>query len=66
MKHITLGRMAVVLALVVVVVSLVSGDYDRAESDVRKFYVQVAAADFRQARQSIDEAIRLWPSNARY
>ena len=62
----TLGRVAVVLALVLGAVSLVFGDYDRAESDVRRFYAQVAAADFRQARQTIDEAIRLWPSNARY
>jgi tetratricopeptide (TPR) repeat protein len=55
-----------VLALAVAAISLAFGDYDRAESDVWKFYSQVAAADFRQARKSIDEAIRLWPSNARY
>jgi len=66
LRHLTLGRAAVVLALAVAAVSLVFGDYDRAESSLRKFYGQVAAADFRQARQSIDEAIRLWPSNARY
>jgi tetratricopeptide (TPR) repeat protein len=52
--------------LAAVVVSLVLGDYDRAEPDLRTFYAQVAATDFRHARQSIDEAIRLWPSNARY
>jgi tetratricopeptide (TPR) repeat protein len=66
LKHITLGRVAVVLALVVAALSLLFGDYDRAETDVRKFYAQVAAADFKNARQTIDEAIRLWPSNARY
>jgi tetratricopeptide (TPR) repeat protein len=66
LKHVTLGRLAVGLALVLGAVSLVFGDYDRAESDVRRFYAQVAAADFRQAKQTIDEAIRLWPSNARY
>jgi tetratricopeptide (TPR) repeat protein len=63
---VTLRAVAVVVALAVAAISLVFGDYDRAESDVRRFYSQVAAADFRQARKSIDEAIRLWPSNARY
>jgi tetratricopeptide (TPR) repeat protein len=66
MKHVTLGRIAVILALAVVAISLVFGDYDRAESDLRKFYAQVAKAEFRQARQTIDEAIGLWPANARY
>jgi tetratricopeptide (TPR) repeat protein len=66
LKHVTLVRVAVVLALVAATLSLVFGDYDRAEADLRAFYSQVAAADFVHARQSIDEAIRLWPSNARY
>jgi tetratricopeptide (TPR) repeat protein len=66
MRYVTLGRVAVFLALAVAAVSLVFGGYDRAESNLRSFYAQVSAADFRQARQSIDEAIRLWPSNARY
>ena len=66
MKHVTLGRVAVVLALATVALSFVFGDYDRADAELRKFYTQVAAADFVHARQSIDEAIRLGPSNARY
>ena len=66
MKHVTLGRVAAVLALATAALSFVFGDYDRAEAELRKFYTQVAAADFLHARQSIDEAVRLWPSNARY
>jgi tetratricopeptide (TPR) repeat protein len=66
LKQLTLGRVAVALALIVAALSLVFGDYDRAESNLRHFYTQVAAADFVHARQSIDEAVRLWPSNARF
>ena len=57
---------ALVLAALVVVLSLVVGDYDRADSNLRAFYSQMLAADFASARKSIDEAIRLWPGNARY
>jgi tetratricopeptide (TPR) repeat protein len=66
LKHVTLRRVGVVLALATGVVSFVFGDYDRAESNLRKFYAQVETADFRAASKTIDEAIRLWPSNARY
>jgi tetratricopeptide (TPR) repeat protein len=66
LKRVTVGRVAVVLALAAAAMLLVFSDYDRAESDLRTFYGQIAAADFVRARQSIDEAIRLWPSNARY
>lgn len=57
---------ALALASVVLVLSLVVGDYDRADSNLKTFYGQILAADFTGARKSIDEAIRLWPGNARY
>ncbi len=57
---------ALALALAMVPVSLMFGDYDRAEVHLREFYSQVSKADFDGARRSIDEAVRLWPSNARY
>jgi tetratricopeptide (TPR) repeat protein len=57
---------AIVLALAAGAVSLTLGDYDRAEARLRTFYPQVEKADFKAARKSIDEAVRLWPSNARY
>jgi tetratricopeptide (TPR) repeat protein len=63
---VTLNRVAVVLGLATAALSLVFGDYDRADGHLRAFYSQVAAADFAHARQSIEDAIRLWPSNARY
>jgi hypothetical protein len=66
MRQLTMGRVGLALSLIVGVVSLAFGDYDHAESNMRKFYAQMASTDFRQARQNIDEAIRLWPSNARY
>ena len=66
MRHVTLGRVAVTLALTVAAASLIFGDYERAEANLRQFYAQIAAADFRQARATIDGAIRLWPANARY
>jgi tetratricopeptide (TPR) repeat protein len=63
---VTLGRVALVLALAGIAVSFVFGDYDRAESSLKSFYSQMAKADFAGAGRSIDESIRLWPSNARY
>jgi tetratricopeptide (TPR) repeat protein len=66
LKHVTLGRMAIVLALAAGAVSLTLGDHDRAEASLSTFYARVEKADFKAARKSIDEAVRLWPSNARY
>jgi len=65
-KYLTLGRVAIVLALAAGAVSLTFGDYDRAEARLSSFYSQVEKADFKAAGKSIDEAVRLWPSNARY
>lgn len=62
----TLARVALLLALGGIAVSFVFGDYDRAESSLRSFYSQMEKADFEGAKRSIDEAVRLWPSNARY
>ena len=57
---------AIVLALAMVPISLAFGDYDRAETHLREFYVRMSKADFDGGHRSIDEAVRLWPSNARY
>jgi tetratricopeptide (TPR) repeat protein len=62
----TLGRVAIVLALGTGAVSLTFGDHEQAEASLRTFYAQVEAADFKAAGKSIDEAVHLWPSNARY
>src|SRR5512146_1732815 len=40
--------------------------YDQADSNLDHFYAQVRSADFTGARETIDEAIRLWPNNSRY
>ena len=66
MKRVTLGHIAIVVAAAGLAVSFAFGDYDRAESQMKSFYSQMAKADFDGARRSMDEAIRLWPSNARY
>jgi tetratricopeptide (TPR) repeat protein len=55
-----------VLALAGIAASFVFGDYDSAESNLKSFYSEMAKADFASANRSINEAIRLWPSNARY
>jgi len=57
---------ALALALVLVPIALLFGDYDRAEAHLREFYSQVANTKFDAARRSIEEAVRLSPSNARY
>jgi len=38
----------------------------RAAAKLTEFYREMSSARFGNARESIDEAIRLWPSNARY
>jgi len=64
--RVTLGRVAIVLGLAGGAVSLMLGDHDRAEASLSTFYARVEKADFRGARKSIDEAVRLWPTSARY
>jgi len=41
-------------------------EHKRADDELGDFYSRMASADFVAARESIDDAIRLWPSNARY
>jgi tetratricopeptide (TPR) repeat protein len=57
---------ALLLAGAVVVLYFVMGDYDQEDAKLQAFYSQMLAANFDGARRSIDEAIRLWPGNARY
>jgi tetratricopeptide (TPR) repeat protein len=45
---------------------LVTADYERGDEQLRTFYSRMLAADFNGALRSIDEAIKLWPDNARY
>lgn len=66
MKRLTLRNVSVVLALAAGAVSLMFGDHDSAEVKLRTFYSQVERAEFKAALNSIDEAVRLWPGNARY
>jgi tetratricopeptide (TPR) repeat protein len=40
--------------------------YDSADAKLKDFYSQVLSANFEVAREDIDEAIGLWPWNARY
>ena len=61
-----LKPMTLLVAGVVVVLHFVVGDYDRADEKLRSFYAEMLNASFVAGRQSIDEAIRLWPGNARY
>lgn len=55
-----------VMSSLVFVLQFVLGDYDKANSDMRSFYTEMLSADFVSARESIDEAINLWPGNARF
>lgn len=58
----------IVLALAgfTIIFEFILGDYSRADSDLQSFYTDMLSADFASAGASIDEAIRLWPSNGRY
>jgi hypothetical protein len=53
-KRITLGHSALVLAFVGAAASLVFADYDRAESNMRTFYSQMAKANFQGPRHPTD------------
>jgi tetratricopeptide (TPR) repeat protein len=61
-----LKSIAIAMSSITVVCCLVSGNYDNADADLTTFYSEILAADFPGARHSIDEAIGLWPTNARY
>jgi tetratricopeptide (TPR) repeat protein len=56
---ITVGSLALVLRFII-------GNYDQADAKLETFYAQILSADFSGAQKSINEAINLWPSNARY
>jgi len=55
-----------VLAGVAGVLYFVMGNYDLADEKLGSFYSQMLAVNFEGARRSIDEAVGLWPGNARY
>lgn len=61
-----LKPIALAVSSVTVVFCLVSGNYDKADADLMTFYSEILAANFPSARHSIDDAIGLWPTNARY
>jgi len=57
---------AIAIASVVLILRWPFHQINQADAMLREFYSQVASAKFSAARESIDEAIRLWPWNARY
>ncbi len=57
---------AIAVATLVLALQWPMLNYERADAKLSEFYSQVASAKFGDARESINEAIRLWPSNARY
>jgi tetratricopeptide (TPR) repeat protein len=63
---VTLDRVAIALAIAGGLISLPFRDYDRAESRLQTFYSRMEVADFKGATANINEASRLWTSNARY
>ena len=57
---------ACVVFVVVLALQIPFYNFIRANNKLSDFYSQVTAANFVAARESIDEAIRLWPWNSRY
>lgn len=57
---------AITVAAIVLVLQWPFIEHERADAKLEDFYSQMTAARFGDARESIGEAIRLWPSNARY
>jgi tetratricopeptide (TPR) repeat protein len=58
--------LAVTVASLVLVLRFLVGNYDQADAKLDTFYAQILSTDFSGAQKTIDEAINLWPSNARY
>jgi tetratricopeptide (TPR) repeat protein len=56
----------IIMAIVVLFLQWPFSRYDSADANLKDFYSQVLSANFAAARKNIDEAIRLWPWNARY
>ena len=56
----------IAVAALVLILQWPTYKYERADEKLGEFYSQIASANFTAARESIEEAIRLWPSNARY
>jgi tetratricopeptide (TPR) repeat protein len=57
---------AIVVAGIVLVLQWTYRKCDQADAKLGEFYSFVASANFSSAGESVNEAIRLWPSNARY
>ncbi len=65
-NNLKIGPMTIAVALVALVFQWPYWRFAQANAKLSAFYVQVASANFIAARESIDEAIHLWPWNARY
>lgn len=61
-----LRPIAIAVSVAALALRFYVGDFDQADVKLENFYAQMLSADFTGARKSIDEAIGLWPSNARY
>jgi tetratricopeptide (TPR) repeat protein len=63
---VSLKSIALVVSSLTAGMCLLIGDFEQADSGLSAFYSQMLSADFSEARRTIDQSIRLWPTNARY
>ncbi len=63
MRNVSLATIVLFLVVVTAVLSLRAGDHKQAEALLGTFYAQMLSSQFGAARESIDQAIRLWPEN---
>lgn len=56
----------IVVATLALLVQWPTWQHERADQKLEEFYSGMTLANFVDARERIDDAIRLWPSNARY
>ena len=62
----SLKQVTIVVAVLVLILQWPLYNCARADGKLTEFYSDIASARLESARTNIDEAIRLWPSNARY
>ncbi len=64
-EELKIRPLAIGVAVIVLLFQWPYWSYAQANTKLKDFYSDVAAAHFTTARESIDDAIRLWPWNAR-
>ena len=62
----SLRNASLLVLLICLALQFLAGDRHKAADQLPEFYNEISTARFDDARRTMDEAIRLWPENARF